>query len=237
MRLHVWEAQPNEGETEMTASYIPASDAGFAAWLLNFRTQLDLGVGVPPALVGDVTNVDTVDTAYQAAYLAATDPLTRTPVTVAAKNTAKSTALATVRPIAQLINADPSISDGDRVTLGLTVRSTTPTPITAPTTFPLLDILTATPGIHTIQYRDSDTPTTKAKPFGALQMELYEAIGIAAAPDPTTSVFAGLVTKSPFLVPQDPANAGKIATYFARWVTRTGLVGPWSSGVTLTIAF
>lgn len=237
MRTPDREANSIEGTKQMTTSYIPAQDGAFASWLLNFRTQLDLGVGVPPATGGDVANVDAVDTAYQAAYLLATDPLTRTPTTVAAKNTAKSNALAVVRPVAQLINNDVSVSDADRITLGLTVRATTPTPISAPTTFPLLDLLNATPGVHTIQYRDSATPTSKAKPAGALQMELYQAIGTTPAPDPTTSVFLSVQTKSPFLVAQDPANVGKVATYFARWITRTGLVGPWSSGVSLTVAF
>lgn len=221
----------------MTTPYIPASDAGFASWLLNFRTLVDVNFAAYGVSGPQVTAIDAADTAYQAAFLLATDPSTRTPSTIAAKNTAKFDALTTVRPIAQEINARPTVTDMMRSDLGLTIRKTVPTPINAPTTFPLLDILNATPGIHTIQYRDSDTPTTKAKPFGALQMELYRAVGVAAAPDPTTAVFVATITKSPFLVAQDPTDAGKIATYFSRWLTRTGLLGPWSSGVSLTIAF
>jgi hypothetical protein len=35
----------------------------------------------------------------------------------------------------------------------------------------------------------------------------------------------------------NPIDAGKTASYFARWVTRTGLFGPWSLPQSMTIAF
>jgi hypothetical protein len=35
----------------------------------------------------------------------------------------------------------------------------------------------------------------------------------------------------------EPADAGKTATYFARWMTQRGLVGEWSLPVAMIIAF
>lgn len=221
----------------MSASYIPASDTLFNTWLVNFDAFVTADGLSWDLTAPQIAAVAAVTSAYTAALTLATDPSTRTPATIAAKNTAKSTALATVRPIAQFLNASTLVTDEDRASLGITIRKTVPTPIASPTTFPLLDILQGTPGQHKIQYRDSETPTTKAKPPGAIQMELYSVAGLTAAPEPSDAVFHSLQTKAPFFVDLDVADTGKVITYFARWVTRTGLVGPWSSGVSLTATF
>jgi len=221
----------------MTTSYIPATDLGFQTWLNNFETQIDTEFATYGLTAPEAAAVTAVNTAYNAALLLALDPGTRTPVTVAAKNVAKATALATVRPLAQKVKANPLVSDGQRVLLGLTVDSVPPTPVPTPTSFPLLDLLNATPGVHAIQYRDSDTPTSKAKPPGAKQMELYRFVGVEPSIDPELATYIGVFTKSPLTVSQEVGDNGKTATYYARWLTQTGLVGPWSSGVSLTIAF
>lgn len=217
--------------------YIPVTDSGLLSWLTNFDGLTSVNYAAYGLTAPEATSITTVTGAYVSAYALATDPTTRTPVTIAAKDTAKATALATVRPLAQKIRNNSAVPDMDKVALGLTVPDTSPTPIPAPTTFPLLDLLRATPGQHWMQYRDSDTPTTKAKPFGALAMELYTKIGTAPAVDPAGATYLGQITKCPFAVDLDPADIGKTATYFARWVTRRGLVGPWSSPVSLTVAF
>ena len=221
----------------MTAPYIPATDSGFLAWSINFESIIDGDFAALGLTGGQAAAYTVLDTAYQAAYAAAVNPATRTPVTVQAKDNAKTDAIANARVLAQIIKSNPAVSDATLISLGITVDIFPPTPVPTPTTFPLLDLLNATPGVHKLQYRDSDTPLSKAKPPGAKLMELYQAVGVAVAPDPSTAVFLATYTKSPLLVAQDPANVGKVATYFARWLTQTGLVGPWSSGVSLTIAF
>lgn len=221
----------------MTTPYIPAKDADFLAWLDNFDDLTAINFAAYGLTGGEAATITTQRTNYDAAFLAATNPATRTPVTVATKDTTKATALATVRPLAQKIRNNPAVSDPDRVALGLTVPDTSPSPIPAPITFPLLDLLRATPGQHWLQYRDSDTPTAKAKPFGALGMELWQVIGVAPGVDPDLASYIGTVTKSPLSVTLNVADVGKYATYWARWITRRGLVGPWSSPVSLTVAF
>jgi hypothetical protein len=221
----------------MTVSYIPAKDADLLGWLDNFDTIVAVDFAALGLTGGEAATITGVRTAYDTAYVDATTPATRTPVTVATKDVAKATALATVRPLAQKIRNNPAVLDATKVSLGLTVPDTSPTPIPAPLTFPLLDLLSATPGQHHLQYRDSDTPTTKAKPFGADGMELWSTIGTSPAIDPSGASYLGLITKSPLAVDLDVADVGKYATYFGRWITRRGLVGPWSSPVSLTVAF
>lgn len=217
--------------------YIPAADSSFDAWLANFNAIFATDFADWGFIAGDATALDTAYDNWHAAFLAATNPATRTPVTVATKDTMRAIAESLARSYAMIIKAFlPPVDPSVLASLGLTVDSFPPTPIPDPLTFPVLDILQATPGQHKIQYRDSETPTSKAKPYGVLQMELWVAIGTVAAPDPSTAVFVATQTKSPFFVTHDPSDAGKLATYFSRWLTRTGKLGPWSSGVTMTIA-
>lgn len=218
-------------------SYIPASDAGFDAWLANFESIVATDFATLGLTSGQATALTTAQGDWNAAYLLAINPATRTPVTVADKDVKRAAAEALARSLAMIIKAvQPPIDPGVLTSLGLTVNSFPPTPIPEPTSFPLLDILAATPGQHEIQYRDSETPTTKAKPYGVIMMEVWVAIGTTTAPDPSSAVFVATETKSPFFVTHDPSDAGKVATYFARWLTRTGKLGPWSSGVSMTIA-
>lgn len=221
----------------MTTPYIPAKDSLFLAWIDNFDDLTAVNFAAYGLTAPEAASITTVRTNYDVAYATAVNPATRTPVTIASKDTAKATALATVRPLAQKIRNNPAVADATKVSLGLTVPDTAPAPIPAPLTFPLLDLLKATPGQHWLQYRDSDTPTTKAKPFGAVGMELWQAIAVGPVTDVALANFIGIVTKSPLNVALNIADVGKTATYFARWNTQRGLVGPWSSPISLTVAF
>lgn len=217
--------------------YIPASDAGIQAWAANFDSIVavdyaSLGISAPEAAAVTAATGD-----YTSKLTLATDPSTRTPVAISDKNVSRAALLATVRPLAQRVRIDPSISDMVKVSLGLNPYGTPPTPISAPTTFPLLDILRAEPGVVWCRFRDSDTPTTKAKPYGVVQMEIWTAVGTVPAPTPSGTEYYGPATKAPFSLEFLESQAGQIVTIFGRWRNRNGQVGPWSSGVSITIAW
>lgn len=215
--------------------YIPAKDDLFDAWLTNFDSIVAVDYASLGVTSGEATAITAATSAYSAALTAATDPGTRTPVTVAAKNTAKNYALSLVRPIAQRIAINPAIDPEDKTDLGLNPHTSTPTPVSPPTTFPVLAILAATPGQWKAEYRDSETPTTKAKPYGVVAMEIWMTIGDAPAADPTDAVYFGPATKSPFFVSFASEDAGKVATMFGRWRNRNGGVGPWSAPASMVI--
>ena len=224
----------------MANSYIPASDAGFNSWLVNFDALLTADPTAYGLTAPDAAAVATVTAAWAAAYLAATDPSTRTPSAVAAKDSARSDAEAVVRPYAMQINLNGAVTDEQRVNLGLTVRKTVPTPVPAPTSAPALELVAATPGNHRLRYSDTGQGTGKAKPYGAIGVELQAYIGAAPTADPNDASYVGTVTKSPFDQPQSGANQGQMATYFARFITRSGpagraQTGPWSAPLSVIV--
>jgi hypothetical protein len=232
-------AQPPQ-TTIMATTYLPASDSAFDSWLTNFSTLLTASPTTYGLVSGDATAVAAERTAYHTAFVAATDPATRTSVTVAAKDAARSSAESVVRPYAVSISLNAGVLDDDKVAIGVTVKKTVPTPIPPPTTSPALSLLAATPLSHQLRYYDTSTPTTKAKPFGATGIQVNRSIGMSAAVDPSQTDFYTVWTKSPNFSTFEAGDVGKVCTYFARWMTRGGpggavQYGPWSASLVLGI--
>ena len=224
----------------MPASYIPPTDAGFADWLLNFSTLITASPTTYGLVTGDATIIAAQNTAYAAALATATNPATRTSPTIAAKDAAKSLALAVVRPYAVSISLNPAVTDEDKVAVGVTVRKLVPTPIPAPTAIPQVSLVSAIPLEQTLKIVNAATPTTKAKPFGARLIEVWTSVGITAATDPAQLSFRGAVTKIPTKLTFDAADRGKICTVAARYATAGGgpgvsRVGPWSALITFIV--
>lgn len=207
--------------------------------MLNFSAQITATPTAYGLTAGDATAIDGYVYAFSTAQSVAEAPETRTPVAIAARDTARRNAEEVIRPYAMQISANPTITAAQLIELGLTVRDA-PTPVPAPTSFPLLSFLQATPLQHKLEYRDSETPTTKAKPGNVIGMEVYRSVGTVAATDPAQAAYVATVTKTPFRQSFEAGQAGKVVTYFCRWVTRSGpagvaQVGPWSSAVTANV--
>lgn len=221
----------------MSAPYIPVKDALFSNWLLNFSTLITASPSTYGLLAGDATTIAAQNTLWVAAYALAVAPGTRTPTTVAAKDATKVTALATVRPYAQRISKNAGVAPSLKVSLGVNPGTNVPTPIAAPTTQPELTIGTALALQHVIRYRDSAAdPSSKAKPFGTIGMQLFGKASATPITDPAALEFLQIDTKSPLLTTWLSGDVGKVAYYAGRWFTRTGLVGPWSTVTSFTIA-
>jgi hypothetical protein len=215
-------------------SYIPPKDADFDVWLQNFSTLLTATPTAYGLIAGDAVVVAAQYTAWHAAYLAATNPTTRTSATVAAKDGARVTAVATIRPYAQQISKNMSVTDALKIGIGVNLPNNVPVPIPPVATSPALILQSAAPQQHILQYRDSTTPLSKAKPFGAIAVEIWRAVGVTAAVDPSACALYARWTKTPNISSFAVGEVGKTATYFARWVTRSGVggqsaPGPWSA--------
>lgn len=213
----------------MAGPYIPTRDTDFNSWLANFSTLLTASPGTYGLLAADATTVAGVTSTWTAAYTLAIDPTTRTPVTVTAKDDAKINALAIVRPYSQLISANSGVLTADKVAIGVNARTNTPTPIGAPVTYPAITLQAGTFLQHIFRYHDSAAPaTSRSKPPGVIQLQVYAAPSETVITDPAVLPLKAVATKVPVVIDWDSSNQGKTAYYAWRWITRTGLVGPWS---------
>jgi triphosphoribosyl-dephospho-CoA synthetase len=80
----------------------------------------------------------------------------------------------------------------------------------------------------------------KSKPFGSIGVEIFRSVGTVAATDPAQAKYNGTITKSPFRQSFAAEDQGKLCTYFARFVTRSGpdgqaQVGPWSAALNVHV--
>lgn len=219
----------------MAAPYIPPKDSDFLAWITNFNTLITAAPATYGLVAADATAIDAVTDPYVTAQGVVDNPATKTVTTVATKNNTKQAALAVVRVYAQQIAHNAGVADADKLALGLNLPNTSPSPIPAPTSSPLLTIIGATPGQLTIRFADSNTPDKRSKPQGATQMQLFVQTATTVGTDPADASFYAAVTKQPFAVNFDPGDAGKMATMWARWQTRTGLTGPFSLAASFVI--
>lgn len=223
----------------MATPYIPARDADFDAWLLNFGFLLAAAPITYGLTAPDVVPLTAAIAAWTPAYAAATTPATRTSATVATKDGARATAEFIGRPLAIAVRNDSGVSDALKIGLGLTIPNVPPTPIPAPTVAPALSLVSATSLDQRLAYRVPGA-LGKAKPFGAIGVEIWRSVGTAFAVDPDQTAYIGSVTKSPFRQSFGALDQGKKVTYYARYVTRSGPAGmsqpgPWSDPLTLVV--
>lgn len=216
------------------------TDALLATWLLNFSTLISAAPATYGLEAGDAAAIATASSDFNDALTIATDPSTRTPAAIAAKDNAKTAALVVVRPYALSISLSPAVTDEDKTAVGATVRKLVPTPIPAPSALPLVSLVSAIPGQALLKIVSADTPTTKAKPFGAVGVQIFASVGTAAATDPEQLKFVQQSSKLPARVDFDSADKGKICSLAARYVTKGGnggvsKVGPWSEIVTFNV--
>ena len=220
----------------MATPYISSKDADLLAWSANFNTLVTATPTAYGLTAPQATAYDALHDLYAAAYSTAVNPSTRTKPAVAAKDTAKFNLIANARLLAMIVQSFPTITPEQLADLGLTVRDTTPTPIPTPTTTPLLSVVAATNLSHVVRYADELTPASRKKPFGAIALQLWSFVGETPPVGPDACSFVANHKKNPVYVEYGEAESGLLATYYARWVTRTGLAGPWSLAMSMTVA-
>ena len=218
------------------APFIPNDDSQAVTFMVQFANTIASGYSVYMLTHADSVTISAAVAAFQAAYALSSDPPTRNAISVMNKDNTRTSAELIVRQYAALIKPNAGISDSDKLAIGISPVNPSRTPINVPNSSPLMNIIGATPGSHTLRYADTSTPDSKKKPFGAMNLQLFVAVGTAAATDPTAARFYGAFTTNPVGVEFNSADNGKQATYFARWADRKGAVGPWSLPITMAIA-
>lgn len=219
----------------MAAPYIPPKLADYALWAANFATKLDADPALYGVSAADAAAVVVANDDFQAAFLLSTTISTRTKDTINATNALRASSVALFRALAAQISINPGVDSADKIALGLNLPNHTPSPIPAPSTNPILTLVGGTPLGLTLRYADFNTPDARKKPQGVMALQLFQSVGVAVATDPEAALLVATPTKQPVGLDYSAPQAGKIATIWGRWVTRTGLVGPWSASINAII--
>lgn len=205
-------------------SYIPTTIALLIPWATNFATLLTAAPGDYGLTAGDASAAQTSVDNYVTAQNTALNPPTRTSATIAAASQAKADMLAVIRPRAVLISQNASVTDEAKADIGVTIRSSVRTPVTAPTVAPVLSLIGVRTNAVDLRYLNAETPNSKAAPRGCGGVELVIFYGSSPNPTPEMGVLVASPTKSPAVI-DTSGHSGQTATVWARWRTKNGVQG------------
>jgi len=227
----------------MGADYIPTRDADALAWLMAFRDTLANNEGVYQVNPPDIVAVSEAVNQYAQAHAQISSKATRTPGATAEKDEARNNAEQICRFFAMRTKLNRGISAQSKIDLGIHPPNSSRQRIEAPATSPLLQVIAATPGLHTLRYSDSMTPDSRARPFGADMIEIF--MGFASPQLEEKAAlklvksdeceFYGTFTKNPVTIKHEPKNNGRRVVYFGRWGRANGERGPFSTAACGTV--
>lgn len=214
----------------MANDWIPADDAEFNTFLVDqfapYLAANAAALGLTPA---DVTAMTTQKNAWSYAWTGLTNALAALAAALAEKEAKRKATETVMRALGARAQANPTTTDAQREGLGITVRKKTRTPVPVPTSVPLLAFDTSLRATLSIEFRDSTTPDSKAKPPGVQGAEIREQIGGTAPLNPDAMAFLALDTRSPYRADFAATDVGKTVYFAARWVNTRGQHGPWSA--------
>ena len=218
------------------ADYIPKTDAKYNVWqsnLIFIILENATAWGIPEEVVA---LLQAAQANWNAAYDKASNKQNRTLADVVTKNEAGDDFTKAIRDVAQQwLVRNPKVTDGDRVRMGITIRSNSRTPVPAPESFPVGSVDFSVRLQHTISFYDQASAHSNAKPEGVTGCEIYLKADGEAPKSVEEMNFQGTCSASPFVVKFEAAKIGKIAWYWLRWVNRIGEPGPWSTAISAMI--
>ena len=215
--------------------FIPASDADFDGWLQTFVDYVVANATALGASPAEVTALQGVQTDWDAKFPASNTAFAASLAATQAKSDSRVAGEAFIRPFVGRLQSSPSVTDAQRQSLGVTVRSTTRTPVGPPSSKPLGTVDTSQRLRHTIAFVDESTPNSRAKPEGVQGCEIWTKVGDPAPGGPNDVHYLALDTRTPYVAEFEAGDAGKTAHYMLRWISTRGEPGPWSPTVSGTI--
>ena len=213
----------------------PKVDGVLLPWSLNFSTKISATPTVFDLTASEAAAYAGLHADFTARLATAENPTTRTKETIANKTMSKLALLARARQFAKVIKASPTVTDGQRISLGLPLRDVSPTPAPIPASRPLLII----DPFGNLRLADETTPDHRGKPPGVTGAIIFSSIlPVADAPPvvPNETRFAGVATKSKFAIGVPTGSGGKMLYVMAQWINAKGQLGPVSAVVKTLIA-
>lgn len=217
------------------SDYIPRSDAEFSAWLQNFINAANANPASFGLVAADVSSLENAASQFDVTRGANDTAQATAQAATAHKDAARTAVEDLTRSLVGRIQAHPGVTDANRSSLNITVRSSARTAVGAPTTKPVSTVDTSQRLQHTVNFVDELTPNTRAKPDGASGCEIWVKVDGPPPTDPSELRYLATDTRTPYVADYDGVHGGKTAHYMLRWVSTRGETGPWSQTVSATI--
>jgi hypothetical protein len=217
------------------SDFLPRKEAEFYAWVATFFTYLIANLsrfGISSSVLSPLT---ALRDDFNAKYMAAQAPSTRTKATVLAKNYALKALKQAIRAfIREYLTFNHLVTDADRDNLGLPVHKTDRTPVPDPTTYPWFMIDSSIIRMLIIHFRDS-LSENRAKPFGVHGVEIKWGFSETPILNPEDLPHSTFDTRSPYRFEFSGEDRGKTVWFCLRWENTRGVKGPWSEIVSAIV--
>ena len=216
-----------------TSDPIPAKDDELAAFATNFATQwLPATFGSLVPLAATIANAND---AYKVALASATNPISRTPVSVGEKNARRAPLELLLRQAIAIsvawwkANPQNPIRDANILNLGIRIPSS-PSPIGPPVDAPIVGLVAVAVG--TVKFRfqnlvDGNAVTLRRLPRGVstIQTELSATGAIIVENSSRVNLMRDTTAWA----------AGTNVSVRSRYMTGSGLVGPWCASINFAV--
>jgi hypothetical protein len=201
---------------------IPTRDTQLATWAQVFADAINAAPSTYGLSLTDASNIVTANDNFQAAFATATDPSTRSRTTVAAKDSYKNAAVATFRSYYIIIQANPGVTDDNKLAAGVRIRSQSHHKRLCPQTQPLLAILGAIPLQLQCRFQDPDRPTARGRLApNAVSVQFWAEVSTTPTNLVSNAHFLGDFTRNIVQLNFDPGDVGKTAVIWCRWAGKT----------------
>lgn len=217
----------------MPGSFPPKKDSVLLPWSITFLSGLSdpSPLGLTPAMVTSYT----ADQGTYASLMASVmDPSSRTKITIASKNEAKTKLQNSIRLLASVINGQATVTDNTKMMLGLPIRKK-PTPVPAPATAPVAEIKSVSGWTANVAMHDANS-TRRGLPSFAIGVVAFVYVG--ATPPVDTSLWAmhGTSGKTNFDVQFSSALAAGTRVWItAAWLGSRKQQGPCCQPISTTL--
>src|ERR1700687_143633 len=118
------------------SDYLPSSDADYSVWVDNFITYANANLAALGLTAADVAPVQSAHAAFKAALTANVAAQAQATSARQTKDDTRAVSDDAVRPLVGRLQASSLVTDAQRQSLGVTVRSGTRSAAAAPTSRP-----------------------------------------------------------------------------------------------------
>lgn len=217
-------------------NYLPGPDSNYLAWVQNFQAYISANMAALNLVAGDIAPITSGLASFDADLSAHVTAKNAAMAAKQAKDDSRRDLTADIRPLVRRIQANPNVTDAMRAAMAITVPDSNPTPVGPPSTRPIASITLGQRLQHTLNFVDEATPTRRAKPAGAIGVEVWGKVGTTPPANEGELRFMRIDSSTPAVLNFTAEDGNKTAYYWTRWVTATGERGPWSEQVSATIA-
>jgi hypothetical protein len=219
--------------------FIPRTDGDFSAWAAHFAegaAAYFIEQGLDEAMILELQLALGGWNAVYAQQLAA---LAAARAATQAKLGGRERLETVARKVSGFIQAYPATTDAVRANLGITVKGLGIGHRGVAEKAPRIAAEQAARLTHRLRFVPAEGTEGIKKPRGVIGAELYVALAAPHAPPPEQESeyrYVRAITRDGVRVTYAAEQAGLVAHYRARWLTRTGDVGGWSGDTAAMVA-